>query len=379
MSQTETLLNVSDLRKTFVATGGVFRRRRNAVHAVDGVSFTLAAGETLGLVGESGSGKSTLGRLILRLIDPTTGSVRLSGQELTTLKPAGVRAMRSDIQMVFQDPYGSLDPRMTIETTLAEPLKVHGLYNDASPALIRDIMLRVGLNPDHAKRYPHQFSGGQRQRIGIARALTLNPKILVLDEPVSALDVSIQAQIINLLKKLQRERNLSYLFIAHDLAVVRHVSDRIAVMYLGKIVELADRDTLYNHPAHPYTESLLSAVPHPDPYAEQSKTPAISIGEIGSATQLPSGCRFHPRCFRAQAMAATAGAASDSGSTHGGAAMRAKDGSSAAAQGAMPVPLICRTEEPALHVQPNGAAVACHFPQTVVMHRMRAPSSLLEH
>ncbi|MDQ2185064.1 ATP-binding cassette domain-containing protein [Alcaligenaceae bacterium A4P071] len=362
MAATDTLLKVEDLRKTFGAQGGLFTRQRKAVHAVDGVSFTLRAGETLGLVGESGSGKSTLGRLILRLIDPTSGSVRLDGREVTTLKPAAVRAMRSDIQMVFQDPYGSLDPRMSIGATLAEPLKVHGLYNADSPALIRDIMLRVGLNPDHASRYPHQFSGGQRQRIGIARALTLNPKILVLDEPVSALDVSIQAQIINLLKKLQRERNLSYLFIAHDLAVVRHVSDRVAVMYLGKIVELADRDALYTRPVHPYTESLLSAVPHPDPYDERANKPAIAIGEIGSATQLPSGCRFHPRCFRARMLAAEGGTRTDIAHDPAGIA----------------VPSLCANEDPPLRAHRAGA-VACHFPDTAVLHRMPLTSLNRDH
>ncbi|MBU4610254.1 ATP-binding cassette domain-containing protein [Achromobacter sp. GG226] len=332
------LLQVKDLRKTFAAKRGLFSRNRRAVHAVDGVSFSLGTGETLGLVGESGSGKSTLGRLMLRLIDPTAGSVQLEGRELTTLSPAQVRAMRSDIQMVFQDPYGSLDPRKTIATTLAEPLKVHGTWTPESSARIRETMLRVGLNPDHAERYPHQFSGGQRQRIGIARALMLNPKVLVLDEPVSALDVSIQAQIINLLKALQRERGLSYVFIAHDLAVVRHVSDRVAVLYLGKIVELADRDTLYGNPAHPYTEALLSAVPHPDPDAAQARRPIIAIGEIGSATQLPSGCRFHPRCFRARALAGGAPGA---------------------------VPEVCQREEPVLQARPAGGFVACHFPEPV--------------
>jgi len=340
-------LELVDTSRVFKRSGGLFRKAGTPVRAVDGVSLAIHPGETLGLVGESGSGKSTLGRLALRLVEPSGGRLLVDGRDVTDAPKAEMQAMRRDIQMVFQDPYGSLDPRVSIGQSIAEPLKVHGLWDPTDgPQKVAGVMSLVGLDPSHADRYPHQFSGGQRQRIGIARALTLDPKILVLDEPVSALDVSIQAQIINLLQRIQRERGLSYLFIAHDLAVVRHVSHRIAVMYLGKVVELASRDTLYRRPLHPYTVSLLAAVPIADLRMRKRRRTSVAMGEIGSATSVPPGCRFHPRCYRARLVASAGGVPTE---RHGDALL----------------PRACLTEEPALRA--CGAAadqVACHFPET---------------
>jgi oligopeptide transport system ATP-binding protein len=274
----------------------VNHRPLQAIRAVDGVSFTLAAGETLGLVGETGSGKSTLGRLVLRLIEPSSGRLRFEGQDVLRASPGELRAMRPRMQMVFQDPYGSLDPRMTAGQIIAEPMTTQGISRHEARERVGALLSLVGLRAAMAGRYPHEFSGGQRQRIGIARAIALDPALVVLDEPVSALDVSVQAQILNLLAEIQARSSVSYLFIAHDLAVVRHVSDRVAVMYLGRIVEIASRDALYRRPRHPYTVSLLSAVPHADPVRERRRERIRPIGEIGSAAALPTGCRFHPRC-----------------------------------------------------------------------------------
>jgi oligopeptide transport system ATP-binding protein len=268
------------------------------VRAVDGVSFTIRRGETLGLVGESGCGKTTTGRCILQLERPTSGSVRFEGQELTTLGPGALRSVRRRIQVIFQDPYSSLNPRMTVNQIVGEPLLVHKLVRDAAArtARVQELLGQVGLLPQHGRRYPHELSGGQRQRVGIARALSLEPSLIICDEPVSALDVSIQAQIINLLEDLQQQLGLTYLFVAHDLSVVRHISDRVAVMYLGRIVEIADRQTLYAAPRHPYTKALLSAVPIPDPEVEALREHVVLGGEVPSPLRPPAGCAFHPRC-----------------------------------------------------------------------------------
>jgi oligopeptide/dipeptide ABC transporter ATP-binding protein len=291
----EALLSVRDLRKYFPIRKGLFGRVAGHVRAVDGVSFDLQPGETLGLVGESGCGKTTTGRCLLRLIEPTAGEVRFAGRAVTGASSGELRALRREMQIVFQDPYSSLNPRLTVGSMLAEPLHIHGIARgSAARDLVAELLQLVGLSPDHARRYPHEFSGGQRQRIGIARALAVKPRLLVLDEPVSALDVSIQAQIVNLLADLQRELALTYLFVAHDLAVVEHISTRVAVMYLGRIVELADRDTLYRDARHPYTRSLLSAVPVPDP--DRRSRRIVLAGDVPSPARPPSGCRFHPRC-----------------------------------------------------------------------------------
>ena len=292
------LLEVKDLVMHFPLTQGIFFQRKvGAVRAVDGVSFSIQRGETLGLVGESGCGKSTTGRALLQLYKPTAGSVRFEGQDLVTLGAEEMRRMRRQVQMIFQDPYASLNPRMTVGSIVGEPLDIHGLAKGKEKQdRVEQLLTVVGLNPYFANRYPHEFSGGQRQRIGIARALAVNPAFIVCDEPISALDVSIQAQIINLLEELQSEFGLTYLFIAHDLSVVRHISNRVAVMYLGKIVELADRNELYVAPKHPYTKALLSAVPIPDPVIERKRERIILTGDVPSPVNPPSGCRFHTRC-----------------------------------------------------------------------------------
>jgi oligopeptide transport system ATP-binding protein len=292
------ILEVRNLTKHFTVGGGLFGGQPGTVRAVDGVSFAIRRGETLGLVGESGCGKTTTGRCILQLERPTSGQVLFEGRELTSLDDRALRAVRRRIQVIFQDPYSSLNPRMTVGDIIAEPLAVHGIVKTAAGRRdrVRDLLSRVGLLPQHGARYPHQMSGGQRQRVGIARALAMEPSVIICDEPVSALDVSIQAQIINLLEDLQAEFGLTYLFIAHDLAVVRHISDRVAVMYLGKVVEMADRKTLYDEPLHPYTRALLSAVPIPDPELEARRQHIVLGGEVPSPLNPPSGCVFHPRC-----------------------------------------------------------------------------------
>jgi oligopeptide transport system ATP-binding protein len=320
------ILSVRDLKVHFPVTRGVIVQKRVAtVHAVDGVSFSLKRGETLGLVGESGCGKSTTGLAILRMLEPTAGSIVFEGKDITHLDRGQMRPIRRRMQMVYQDPYGSLNPRMRVRDIIGEPLQVHGLDADraAYEAKIAGLLATVGLLPDMAERYPHEFSGGQRQRIGIARALALEPGLIVCDEPVSALDVSIQAQVVNVFMDLQERLGLSYVFVAHDLAVVRHISDRIAVMYLGKIVEIASRDDLYREPLHPYTQALLAAIPVADAAVEARRERVVVSGEVPSALAPPSGCRFHTRCPHATER--------------------------------------CRTEEPPLATSASGRTVACHL------------------
>ncbi|WP_227025293.1 ABC transporter ATP-binding protein [Streptomyces tsukubensis] len=300
------ILRVDGLVKHFPIRKGLLQRQTGAVKAVDGLSFDVRKGETLGVVGESGCGKSTMGRLITRLLEPTGGKVEFEGKDITHLSTSGMRPMRRDVQMIFQDPYSSLNPRHTIGTIVGAPFKLQGVEPEGGvKAEVQALLARVGLSPEHYNRYPHEFSGGQRQRIGIARALALKPKLVVADEPVSALDVSIQAQVVNLLDDLQDELNLTYVIIAHDLSVIRHVSDRIAVMYLGKIVEIADRKSLYEAPMHPYTSALMSAVPVPDPRLRGKRGRRLLLGDVPSPIAPPSGCRFHTRCWKATASCAT--------------------------------------------------------------------------
>lgn len=294
----ETLLTVRELKKHFPVEGGVFGGKDKVVHAVDGINFEIGKNEVLSLVGESGCGKSTTGRLILRLIEPTEGEIVFMGEDICRVNGKRMKELRREMQIIFQDPYASLNPRLTVREIVEEPLIVHkiGTKQERREEVAR-LLEKVGLSQDSMRRYPHEFSGGQRQRIGVARAIALKPKLIVADEPVSALDVSIQAQVINLLKELQEEKHISYLFIAHDLNIVRHISNRVAVMYLGKIMELAPVDELYKRPLHPYTEALLSAIPVPDPSGRERKIILLS-GDIPSPIDIPSGCRFHPRCHK---------------------------------------------------------------------------------
>lgn len=288
------ILEVSHLKKYFDVHGGIFGKKVGEVKAVDDVSFTVHEGEILGIVGESGCGKSTTGKTILRLIEPTEGEIKFEGQDITNLNYEAMRKLRRDMQIIFQDPYASLNPRHTVEKIISEPLLIHGMNKQERKARVRELLEVVGLSSYHASRYPHQFSGGQRQRIGIARALANHPKLIICDEPVSALDVSVQSQILNLMESLRDQFNLTYVFIAHDLSVVKHISDRVGVMYLGRLVELTDKDKLYDDPKHPYTKALLSAVPLPDPDVEKERI--ILEGDVPSPSNPPTGCAFHTRC-----------------------------------------------------------------------------------
>jgi oligopeptide/dipeptide ABC transporter ATP-binding protein len=335
----EPLVKVRGVKKYFPITQGIlFQKHVGDVHAVDDVDLDVYPGETVGLVGETGCGKSTLARVVMRLFEATAGTIEFDGRDITHVRGSELRALRRDMQMIFQDPYASLNPRKTIGSIIADPFNLHRTVpKNKVKGEVQQLMELVGLNPEHYNRYPHEFSGGQRQRIGVARSLALRPKLIVCDEPVSALDVSIQAQILNLLEDLQQEFNLTYLFIAHDLSVVKHVSDRVAVMYLGKIVEVAEGPTLYDHPRHPYTGALLSAVPVADPHTAREKRRIILEGDVPSPIDPPPGCRFHPRCPMTKSMA------KDEGLSTGW------------------VPR-CAEEEPILTTQPEGQLAACHFP-----------------
>jgi peptide/nickel transport system ATP-binding protein len=326
----DALLSVRGLEKHFPITKGLLKRKVGAVRAVDGLDFEVLRGETLGVVGESGCGKSTMGRLLTRLLEPTGGTVHLDGRDISHLRQGQLRPLRRDMQMIFQDPFSSLNPRHTVGAIVSAPFRIQGVKPPTgTKRAVQDLLSLVGLSPEHYNRYPHEFSGGQRQRIGIARTLALRPKLIIADEPVSALDVSIQAQVVNLLDDLQTEFGLTYVVIAHDLSVVRHISDRVAVMYLGKIVEIADRDALYGQPRHPYTVALMSAVPVPDPARRQSaqRERVLLTGDVPSPVNPPSGCRFRTRCWKAQDICATE-----------------------------PPALVPRLGDPATH------QVACHFP-----------------
>jgi oligopeptide/dipeptide ABC transporter ATP-binding protein len=336
----EPLMEVRDLVKHFPLTSGIiFQRKVGAVQAVDGISFDVMRGETLGLVGESGCGKSTTARLLLRLMDPTSGSIRFEGQEIADVKGERLKNLRHDMQMIFQDPYSSLNPRKTVGTIIGEPFAIQAMHKGEGERkkVVQELMDTVGLNPEHYNRYPHEFSGGQRQRIGVARALALKPKLIIADEPVSALDVSIQAQILNLLRDLQREMGITLVFIAHDLSVVRHMCDRVAVMYLGRIVEMASSEELYAHPRMPYTGALMSAVPIADPRLAAEKKRQVLAGDVPSPTNPPQACRFHTRCWKAQE--------------------------------------ICRTDDPPLEPKDGGNIAACHFPLTDEEVAERIPSA----